>query len=74
MRQQQPGVETRIIDAGFAQERGAPVERFKRGNRGAEQAFGQAAGLAARFAWVRSSRRLRARASTVRRALDVLSR
>ena len=71
MRQQQPGVKAWIVDAGLAQVRGGVIERFKSGNGRADQALCYAAWLAARFACVRSSRRFRALASTVRRASGV---
>jgi hypothetical protein len=74
VRHQQPCVETRIVDAGLAQEGRGLVECFKRRDGGTDQVLGQAVGLAARFAWLRSSLRLRARAPTVRRVLGVASR
>ena len=74
VREQQPCFEARIVDAGFAQVRGGMIECFERGDGGADRVLGQAAGLAARFAWARSNRRFRALASTVRRALGVPSR
>jgi hypothetical protein len=40
VRQQQPGVEARIVDAGLAQVRGRPIERFLGGNGPAGQVLG----------------------------------
>ncbi len=40
VRQQQPGVEARIVDAGLAQVRGRLIERFQRGNGRADQVLG----------------------------------
>ncbi len=72
--QQQPCVETWIVDAGLVQARGGLVERILSGEGRADPAPCYAAWLAARFARVRSSRRFRALASTVRRRSGVPSR
>jgi hypothetical protein len=40
VRQQQPGIEARIVDAGLAQVRGRPIERFPGGNGRADWVLG----------------------------------
>ncbi len=67
MRQQQPCLQSGIVDARLPQPLGGEVDRTA--NREV-----QAAWLAARFACARSSRRFRALASTVSRLAGVANR